>query len=400
MATQFDRWEKDPFFAAAEEVQESADRMETIYRTWIHVAKDKSNAWDAEELRRDLKTALGTTKWQLEEFDRAVKSSYTNRSGDDAEHRHMEFVVAIDCEIKKVAGSLAESDVSQGKPTSPWVRLDKGERDELALFLTGPAGLALENDEQQQTGKLGEDGKQSMPGCLRNSSSQTDKGLAEANEDKLGHRRTASASADIGAWKIAVSDDVSTMQPQPPPRKIPSFSGFMNTMESAAKLKFAKNGYRKFKNSDIHHEAAEGSLPQTQPSSRGSNTCYERSKSCLNGCDKCYDKQLYGWHGTVQRQFQRSQYYMLYSRPVRVVFLIILLCLIGESVDLSFYIGSNSILLTTKVFWHCVCEERSVHPWNLTGIGEAKEASLLRMCNSRGRCNFVASAWDCSIIAL
>lgn len=29
------------------------------------MAKDKSNAWDAEELRRDLKTALGTTKWQV-----------------------------------------------------------------------------------------------------------------------------------------------------------------------------------------------------------------------------------------------------------------------------------------------------------------------------------------------
>jgi hypothetical protein len=26
MATSFDRWEKDPFFRAAEEVQESADR--------------------------------------------------------------------------------------------------------------------------------------------------------------------------------------------------------------------------------------------------------------------------------------------------------------------------------------------------------------------------------------
>jgi hypothetical protein len=26
MATSFDRWEKDPFFPAAEEVQESADR--------------------------------------------------------------------------------------------------------------------------------------------------------------------------------------------------------------------------------------------------------------------------------------------------------------------------------------------------------------------------------------
>jgi hypothetical protein len=31
MATSFDRWEKDPFFLAAEEVQESADRY-ALYR--------------------------------------------------------------------------------------------------------------------------------------------------------------------------------------------------------------------------------------------------------------------------------------------------------------------------------------------------------------------------------
>ncbi|XP_019152998.1 PREDICTED: syntaxin-61-like [Ipomoea nil] len=329
MATQYDRWEKDPFFSAAEEIQESADRMETIYRTWVHAVKDKSNIWNCEELRRDLKTALGTTQWQLEEFDRAVKSSYTSSSADDAEHRHQEFVFAIDCQIKKVAGSLTESDVSQGKPPSPWVRLDKGERDELALFLTGPTGLAADNDKElMEMEKLGEEGKQSMFDGLRSSSSYADKCLAEINEDKLGHRRTASASADIGAWKIAVSDDLSSMQPQAPPRKNPSFSGFKDSKESAAKLKFAKNGYRKFKNSDCHYEG-DASLPQTQQSARGSNTGYERNKSCLNGCDRCYDKQLYGWHGVIQRQFQRSQYYMLYSRPVRVVFVIILLCLIG-----------------------------------------------------------------------
>lgn len=207
---------------------------------------------------------------QLEEFERAVKSSYTNSSDDDAEHRHKEFVVAIDCQIKKVSSSLNESAVSQGKPPSPWVRLDKGERDELALFLSGPSALTVVNGngKEQPTEKSGEDDKQSLPDCLKNPSNHVDRSLAEANEEKLlGHRRTASASADIGAWKIAVSDDVSNMQPQPPPRKIPSFSGFLNTMESATKLKFAKNGYRKLKTTDCHHEA-DTSLPQTQQLSR------------------------------------------------------------------------------------------------------------------------------------
>ena len=32
MASHFDRWEKDPFFSAAEEVQESADRYLSVAR--------------------------------------------------------------------------------------------------------------------------------------------------------------------------------------------------------------------------------------------------------------------------------------------------------------------------------------------------------------------------------
>ncbi|XP_057721748.1 syntaxin-61-like [Arachis stenosperma] len=73
MTSNFDRWEKDPFFEAAEEVQESADRLESAYRTWIRSTKDDCSVWNSVELRRDLNTALGTAKWQLDEFNRAVK---------------------------------------------------------------------------------------------------------------------------------------------------------------------------------------------------------------------------------------------------------------------------------------------------------------------------------------
>jgi hypothetical protein len=107
MATSFDRWEKDPFFLAAEEVQESADRyalyrflfvlidlryvpvpalmdlvfvgahsrrMESVYKIWV---QERSGAGGPEaaaalrgevsavELRRELHTALGTAKWQV-----------------------------------------------------------------------------------------------------------------------------------------------------------------------------------------------------------------------------------------------------------------------------------------------------------------------------------------------
>lgn len=64
---------------------------------------------------------------------------------------------------------------------------------------------------------------------------------------------------------------------------------------------------------------------------QGIHACYEKSKSCLDGCDECYAKQLYGWSGIIQRQLQRSQYQMQYSRPFQVVFWIALFfCLIGE----------------------------------------------------------------------
>ncbi|KAL8494546.1 hypothetical protein ACS0TY_025385 [Phlomoides rotata] len=325
MTSSFDRWEKDPFFSAAEEVQESADRMESTYRTWIHAVKDTAGAWNLDELRRDLQTTLGTTKWQLEEFGRAVKSSYpTSSSADDAKDRHKDFIIAIEDQIRRVESSLNESTTSRGKPPLPWVRLDEGERHELQLFLSGLPSSSINREADQHT----------LNECSRSSSNLVELAQVEGKEDK-GHRRTASASADIGSWKIVMVDNVLPtdscgIKPDPPPRKIPSFSGILNTMESSiSQLKWPKNGYRKLKLTDRPQEAG-SILPRPQNLTRGFNLCYEKSKSCLESCDN-YDKQLYGWYGTIQRQLQRSQYHMQYSRPVQIVFsIILLLCLLGS----------------------------------------------------------------------
>ncbi|KAK9270360.1 hypothetical protein L1049_025939 [Liquidambar formosana] len=342
MASNFDRWEKDPFFSAAEEVQESADRMESTYRTWIHAMKDASSMWDSDELRRDLHTALGTAKWQLEEFERAVGSSYVNSSADDARDRHRQFILAIENQISSIESSLKESAHSGGKSPLPWVRLDEGECTELALFLTGPSpaedkATLKVHSRDEETGNPKETDKESALECSKNSNHSAERGLLESREEKVmpGHRRTASASADIGAWKIVVADDCfpqssSNGQPEKPPRKVPSFSGFLNSMESASKLKWPKNGFRKLKVID-HHQEADTSLLRPPQLTRGINTCYERSKSCLDSCDDCYDKHLYGWYGAIQRQLQRSQYQLQYSRPILVTFwIVLLLCLIGE----------------------------------------------------------------------
>ncbi|XP_021903324.1 uncharacterized protein LOC110818686 isoform X1 [Carica papaya] len=337
MATSFDRWEKDPYFPAAEEVQESADRMESTYRTWIHAKKDNSLSWDYEQLHRDLHTALGTTKWQLEEFARAVRSSYVNQLSDDARDRHREFIVAIDDQISRIENSLQEATLCQGKASMPWVSLDDGECDELALFLSGQSPseekISLKIHEKNSELPRQKD-KESAVDHSKNSSNQVEWSSLEVSEGKCdGHRRTASASADIGAWKIAISDDGYLQNPtnghcQQPPRKTPSFAGFLNSMEFATNLKWPKSNVRKWKAMDRQPEKDTTLLQPTQPTKQVINSCYEKSKSCLD-CDDCYDKQLYGWYGAIQRQLQRSQYQMQYSRPLQVtIWILLFLCLI------------------------------------------------------------------------
>lgn len=81
---------------------------------------------------------------------------------------------------------------------------------------------------------------------------------------------------------------------------------------------------------------------------KGIKICYEKSKSCLDGCD-VYDKQLYGWYGTIQRQLQRSQYHMQYSRPVQVVFsIILLLCLLGELTNQLYFVYYDDHCLPSR----------------------------------------------------
>ncbi|XP_027354939.1 uncharacterized protein LOC113864908 isoform X2 [Abrus precatorius] len=317
MASSFDRWEKDPFFNAAEEVQESTDRMESAYRTWIHATRDASTPWNRDELRRDLHTALGTAKWQLDEFERAVRSSYSKISSEDTRNRHQDFIDAILDKITKVEHLLQESVHLGSKASLPWMGLDEGERDELALFLSGMPDSGARNPIENI--------QLSDKDSLSNSS-----GTPE--EKSHGHRRAASADADIGAWKIAVSDNApqlcSSNGLSGPLHRVASLSGFFGSMESISKLKWPKNGYRKLKAVNHHQEMDNALLPSTELNG-GINAYFEKGKSCLDNCDECYDKQFHGWYGAFQRQLQRSQYQMQYNRPVQItVWIVILLCLV------------------------------------------------------------------------
>ncbi|KAL4559606.1 hypothetical protein LXL04_031749 [Taraxacum kok-saghyz] len=332
MTSHLDRWEKDPFFHAAEEVQESADRMESTYRTLIHASKEPS-VWNSEALRRDLQTALGTTKWQvkskianlnsfpypyliinplleinfiellqLEEFERAVLASYNKTSTDNTKDRHRDFINAIESQISRVETSWNDS-FSKGKPPRPWVKLNEGERKELALFLAGSGTTGGGEEQSAKTRR---------------------KQKAAAREKKFsGHRRAASASADIGSWKITIDDDVG--KDQKTPRKIPSFSGLLNKLEySASRLKWPKNGYRKLK-----QESDGGSL-ETRSLIEG----HEISEHCD---DHYYDRWLHQWCGAFQRLSQRFQYYILYSCRTQTIFwILVLICLLAMFVLDSF----------------------------------------------------------------
>ncbi|XP_048335813.2 uncharacterized protein LOC107410274 isoform X1 [Ziziphus jujuba] len=137
VANSFDLWQKDSFFSAAEEVQESADIMESAYRTWVRERREMRSPENLDELSRELQTTLGTAKWQLEEFERAVRLSYGHGRDDNSTTRHRQFIVAIENQISRVEAALRESFLEEGKQPLRWVNLDEEERDDLAAFLSG-----------------------------------------------------------------------------------------------------------------------------------------------------------------------------------------------------------------------------------------------------------------------
>lgn len=137
VSNSFDLWQKDAFFSIAEEVQESADVLESAYRTWVRERREGLAGENYTKLCSELQTALGTAKWQLEEMDRAVRLSHRNCSEDSTATRHREFVVAIENQISHIETALREFLNEDGKEPLHWVDLNKEERDDLAIFLSG-----------------------------------------------------------------------------------------------------------------------------------------------------------------------------------------------------------------------------------------------------------------------
>ncbi|XP_015898794.3 uncharacterized protein LOC107432220 [Ziziphus jujuba] len=147
MASSLLQWESDPLFSAAEVVQDSADRMESIFRLLVHeltlVQGDQTDPKLLASInyhRRDLATTLETAKWQLEDFERAVSlSAVTDKSKmrEDVISRNRQFIRAIREQIIQVEKSLEEASIGYPIKNADWINLNEDDRDGLALFLSG-----------------------------------------------------------------------------------------------------------------------------------------------------------------------------------------------------------------------------------------------------------------------
>ncbi|XP_050228306.1 uncharacterized protein LOC126677632 [Mercurialis annua] len=152
------KWESDPLFSAAEVVQDSADRMESLFRLLLHDQSllqgdhpDHRLLTSIQYHKRDLATILETAKWQLEDFERAVNSlamQDKSRTREDGTFRHRQFIRAIREQINHVEKSVDGPSKGGSMINVEWVDLNEQDRDGLALFLIG--GNATEHSNHQE----------------------------------------------------------------------------------------------------------------------------------------------------------------------------------------------------------------------------------------------------------
>ncbi|XP_042521318.1 uncharacterized protein LOC122094782 [Macadamia integrifolia] len=93
------------------------------------------------EIVREKKSDVECRSW-LEEFERAIRLSYRNRSKGNTTARHNQFIAAIEEQICHVEKALIESLEEEGKQPLRWVNLDEEERDDFTSFLSRTPGTS------------------------------------------------------------------------------------------------------------------------------------------------------------------------------------------------------------------------------------------------------------------
>ncbi|XP_074326037.1 uncharacterized protein LOC141664077 [Apium graveolens] len=144
-------WKSDPLFSAAEVVQDSADRMESVYRVLLHEQSlvqetrnpDHRLLASLNNHKCQLATSLETVKWQLEDFEREVAMAAATLEKSQRKQiaisRHKQFIAAIVAQITQVCNSLSDTSSLRNQ----WVDLDEQDRDGFAMFLSG--GKSVQN---------------------------------------------------------------------------------------------------------------------------------------------------------------------------------------------------------------------------------------------------------------
>ncbi|XP_042389563.1 uncharacterized protein LOC121981213 [Zingiber officinale] len=328
MATTFERWEKDPFFAAAEEVQNSADRLESVYKKCVHERENVlkfagGDRFSSGELERELHTVLGTAKWQLEELEHAVKlNDEALSAGEDVRARHGEFVSAIGNRILAIEDFIRETHQETGKNTLTWVRLDESERDELAKFLSSPT--AKERKEIISSATNGNEwngfATNNRETLIIHSKNPLEDGKVYA------YPRSASCAGDLGACKITIrsegedtSEKSSDDRPNLPTPRVFSFSVLSNALDSKSKMPWCNYEFKNW-TAQNQNDLIESVPLRNHELRREYNPYYERSKSNLSQYGQAtYAKYLYGYLGAFQRLLQRSQYHVRYGYRVKLI---------------------------------------------------------------------------------
>eukprot|EP00897_Mesotaenium_endlicherianum_P005440 jgi/Mesen1/4924/ME000246S04150 len=108
MAANFFKWQADPFFEAAEDIQDSADRLESSSRKWLRAmagGRKQMGLLPEESISiKHLITACSTVKWQLEEFERAIEEAAEGEyvPGSGTLDRRKQFIEALRGQIRDV----------------------------------------------------------------------------------------------------------------------------------------------------------------------------------------------------------------------------------------------------------------------------------------------------------
>ncbi|MQL90095.1 hypothetical protein Taro_022678 [Colocasia esculenta] len=349
----FDLWQKDVFFSAAEEVQESADVMDSVFRWWLRERNEGHKHGLVDELRRELQTALGTAKWQLEEFERAVRQSHGNLPSDkNTINRHSQFIVAIEEHISDVERALGDSLVKEGKQPLRWVQLDEGERDDLALFLSSAPPSSQRSTDVHTSGDVdcAQDG--GLPNSIEsfkevvtfsndakyvveletNELARTKDEMCSQAEQNNGQRRTRS-SPDIAAWKIVIAhgedEERKPLETRTEsPVRTHNFFSFMKGAKLTAKAKWLRSSFGKAKKEDhlpVRQEISSNlDLRGVTRVSQKLNVLSERGRNCLSDCKVGTNSCL------LESQHQVSGYHMQLKRSLRFTLLLVLSMLLVE----------------------------------------------------------------------